>query len=418
MNAEKKIWTSRERVMVALNHEEPDRVPIDLGGTIMSGINVVTLHLLRNHLGLPEKRVKVSELSQMIGEVEMDLVERLHVDVLPVEPLEFFFGIKHENYKPWKLFDGTPIMVPGTFNIEEDEQGNWLLHDEGDPHKPIAAKMPKNGYYFDDLELIKSNPDLKRPSLDTLREDTLLNDEELKYMQRRTEMLRETTEKALVGGIWLHSGLAIIGSIPDYLEMLILEREFVKEFLHKKHEIIMENLGLFWDAVGENVDIVSLDGNDYGSQTSELFSPEIYDELYMPYYREQFDWVHENTSWKTIMHSCGSITKILPLLVDAGLDIINPVQTSAQGMQPEWLKGQLGDRLTFWGGGVDTQKTLPFGTPETVRKEVEDRIRIFGKNGGFVFCPVHNIQYGTPVENIIAAYDTAYESGKYPLDAG
>jgi uroporphyrinogen-III decarboxylase len=417
MNTEKKTWTSRERVMATVNHKEPDRVPIDLGGTIATGINIVTLHLLRKRLGLPEKKVKVTDIFQMIGDVEMDLVERLHVDILAVEPLVFFFGIRRENYKPWKLFDGTPVLVPGAFNIKEDEQGNWLLHDNGDPQKPIVAKMPKNGYYFDDLKMIKSNPDLKRPSLDSLRDDTLLIDEELKYMQQRAKMLRETTDKALVGGIWLHSGLAIIGSIPDYLELLILEREFVKEFLHKKHEIVMENLSLFWDAVGENVDIVTLDAMDYGSQTNELFSPEIFDELYMPYYSEQIGWVHENTSWKTIFHSCGSITKILPLLVDAGLDIINPVQTSAQGMKPEWLKEKLGERLTFWGGGVDTQKTLPFGTPEMVRKEVEERVRIFGRNGGFVFCPIHNIQYGTPVDNIIAAYDTAYESGKYPLAA-
>jgi len=408
-------WTSRKRVLASVEHKEPDRVPIDLGGTICSGIMAQTLHRLRQRLGLKERKVKVYDVFQMLGEVEIDVVEKLHIDVLPVEPPALFFGIKRENYKPWKLFDGTPVLVPADFNVKIDEEGNWLLHEGGDPEAPVVGKMPKDGYYFDDLTAIWSSSELQYPSLDNLREQYLLTEEEMEFMAKHASFLRKETDKALIGGLWLKSGLGIIGSIPDFLALIALDKGYVKEFLHKKHEIIMENLRLLWEALGDNIDIIILEGFDFGAQNSELISPTDFKELYLPFYRKQFTWVHENTSWKTFQHCCGSITKILPFLVNAGLDIINPVQTSASGMEPKWLKEQFGDRITFWGGGVNTQKTLPFGTPEEVSKEVEERIKIFAPGGGYVFCAIHNIQYGVPIDNIIAAFETAYRCGQYPI---
>ena len=135
-------WTSRKRVLATLSHKEADRVPIDLGGTLCSGIMASSLHRLRQRLGLKEKRVKVYDVFQMLGEVEMDIVEKLHIDVLPVETPAPFFGIKRQNYKPWKLFDGTPVLVPGDFNVGVDEGGNWLMHEGGDSERPVVAKMP------------------------------------------------------------------------------------------------------------------------------------------------------------------------------------------------------------------------------------------------------------------------------------
>ncbi len=415
MTSDGQQWTSRKRVLAAVNHKKPDRVPIDLGGTMVSGIMASPLHRLRQRLGLKEKRVKVYEVFQMLGEVEMDVVEKLYIDVLPIETPALFFGIKRENYKPWRLFDRTLVLVPGGFNVEVDEEGNWLLHEKGDLKKSIVAKMPKDGYYFDDLRLIKSSDELERPSLNRLREEYLLTEEEIEFMAKRASFLRRETDKALIAGFWLKSMLGHIGSIPDFLTLIALDKGYVKEFLYRKQEIIMENLRLLWEALGKNIDIVVLEGFDLGGQNGELLSPADFEELYLPYYEEQFAWVHGNTTWKTFQHCCGSITKILPLLVDAGLDIINPVQTSAYGMNPKWLKEQFGDRITFWGGGVDTQKTLPFGTPEQVRNEVEERIKIFAPGGGFVFCAIHNIQYGVPIDNIIVAFKTAYKRGQYPI---
>jgi len=349
----------------------------------------------------------------MLGEVEMDVIKKFHIDILPIETPALFFGIKRENYKPWRLFDGTPVLVPGDLNIEIDEEGNWLLHEGGDSKKPIVAKMPKDGYYFDDLGLIKSSNEPPRLSLNGLRKKYLLTGEEIEFMRKRASFLRKETDKALITGFWLKSGLGIIGSMLDFLTLIALDKRYIKEFLYKKQEVIMKNLRLLWEALDKNIDIVTLEGFDFGAQNGELFSPVGFEELYLSHYKKQFAWIHENTTWKTFQHCCGSITKILPLLVDAGLDIINPVQTSSYGMSPKWLKEQFGDKITFWGGGVDTQKTFPFGTPEDVSKEVEERIKIFAPGGGFVFCPIHNIQYGVPVDNIIAGFETAYNCGQY-----
>lgn len=409
--------TSRDRVLTALVHKEADRVPIDLGGTVMTGIMAEALHRLRKRLGLENRRVKVYDVFQMLGEVEMDVIERLHVDVLPVEPLALFFGIERTNYKPWRLFDGTPVLVPGAFNVEINEDGDWLLHEGGDPNAPVVGRMPNQGYYFDNVKLIYSGTDLERPSLDNLRSERLLTDEELGFMAERAAFLRRETDKALVAGFWTKSGLGIIGSIPNFMMLIALDKSYVKEYLHAQQEIVLENLKLLWEAVGENIDIVGLEGFDFGGQNSELISPADFESLYLPYYKEQYDWVHKHTPWKVFQHCCGSITKILPMLVESGLDIINPVQCSAAGMDPHWLKESFGDKLTFWGGGVDTQKTLPFGTPEQVAQEVKERIKVFAPGGGFVFSAVHNIQHSTPAENIIAVFDAAYRYGKYPIEA-
>ena len=180
-------------------------------------------------------------------------------------------------------------------------------------------------------------------------------------------------------------------------------------------ETALKNMELLKEYLGDSIDVVGLDGTDYGSQANEMFSPELFEELYVPFLKQQNDWVHAHTSWKTWQHTCGSVAKIIPLLVETHLDILNPVQLSAAGMDPHWLKKEFGGKLTFWGGGVDTQKTLPFGTAEEVRAEVIDRIRILGPGGGFVFNPIHNIQQGTPPENIVAAYDSVLEAGIYPL---
>jgi uroporphyrinogen-III decarboxylase len=161
--------------------------------------------------------------------------------------------------------------------------------------------------------------------------------------------------------------------------------------------------------VGNSVDAVFLCGTDFGTQTSSFCSAKTFRELYFPYYKRLIDWIHGNTTWKTFKHSCGSVDRFIPSLIEAGFDILNPVQCSAVGMGAEHLKQAYGDKLTFWGGGVDTQKTLPFGTPEQVRKEVLERCRVFSKGGGFVFTTIHNVQACTPVENLVAMFGAVAE---------
>jgi hypothetical protein len=408
--------TSRERVLKALDFQEPDRVPLDLGGSIMSGIMAHPLDRLRRHLGLEHRPVKVYEVFQMLGEVELDLVERLGIDVLPVEPPVQFFGLRREGWKPWRLWDGTEVLVPGRFAVETDPEGGLLLHTAGDPARPVEGRMPRGGFYFDMSSLTDSHADYRPPPLAQVRRENRIEAEELEALQARAEHLRRTTDKALFLGCWDKLGLPWVGSIPDFLVLMLTDRAYVKDLFAARTETALANLEKLKHHLGKSIDILGLDGTDYGSQNSELFSPELFAELYVPYFKIQTGWVHRHTAWKTWLHTCGSVTRLLPLLVEAGVDILNPVQTSAAGMDPAWLKGRFGRRIAFWGGGVDTQRTLPFAGPEEVAAEVRSRLRTFAPGGGFVFNTIHNIQQGTPPENIAAAYDTARVAGRYPIE--
>lgn len=410
--------TSRERVLTALRHQEPDRVPLALGDTVMSGTMAQALDRLRRHLGLAARPVKVHEVFQMLGEVEMDVVDALGIDTLPVELPVLFFGLRRDNYKPWRLWDGTEVRVPGQFAVETDASGNLRLHEGGDPARPVVGVMPRQGFYFDMPAMTVTHMDFVPPPLSELRSSGRLTTAELEGLQARAEYLRSTTDKALLLGVWGRIGLPWVGSIPDFLMLMATDPSYVRDLFAVRTAAALENLIQLRAYLGDRIDIIGLDGADYGSQRSELFCPAWFEELFAPYFRQQNDWIHANTSWKTWQHTCGSIAKILPALVDTGLDILNPVQCSAAGMEAQRLKELYGTRLVFWGGGVDTQKTLPFGTPEAVAAEVTERVRVFAPGGGYVFNPIHNIQHGTPPANIVAAYRAARTAGVYRQPAG
>jgi uroporphyrinogen-III decarboxylase len=320
------------------------------------------------------------------------------------------------DYKPWALFDGTPVLVPGAFEVEISPQGDWLLHEDGDPTKRIVGTMPKDGYYFDNRAGLSSDPDFEPPSIDSLRNSGWLRieDDTLRYMQERAKLLRESTDKALLcfaRGL----GAPSVGSLTDGLMLLVTDPAYIQELMLLGAEIAVDNLKLYWEALGDNIDIITVSLRDYGVQDREMFSPRIFEEYFVPCYKMQCDWIHQHTPWKTYQHSCGSIPRLIEPMIRAGIDILNPVQTSAGGMDAQRLKESFGDRITFWGGGVDTQRVLSFGTPDEVRKDVEERIRTFGPGGGFVWAAIHNIQYNVPPENIIQAIDTVRELGNYPL---
>jgi uroporphyrinogen-III decarboxylase len=197
--------------------------------------------------------------------------------------------------------------------------------------------------------------------------------------------------------------------------LLLTDKTYVEDLFAIRTERALKSLEILKDHLKDSIDILCIDGFDCGGQNCELFAPELFEELFVPFLREQNDWVHRNTTWKTWYHSCGSIPRIIPLLIESHMDILNPVQTSAAGMDPKNLKDRFGGKIVFWGGGIDTQKTLPFGSVDEVRREVAERIRIFAPEGGFVFNPVHNVQAGTPPENLAAAFETAREIGRYPI---
>lgn len=379
--------TSLERVLKTLNHEEPDRVPMDMGGTIMSGIMAHALDRLRRALNLEYRPVKVYEIFQMLGFVELDVIDRLGIDVLPLEPPVQFFDLPRNDWKPWKLWDGTDVLVPGKFDVETDASGNLLLRDGGDPARPVTGRMPKDGFYFDMPALTSSDPDFTPPPLEQVKKEAHVTTEVLEFLAGRAEHLRSSTDKALVLGCWDNFGLAGVGGLPDYLCLMLTDKDYLKALFEVRTETALKNMEKVKTYLGDKVDILGLDGFDFGSQKTELINPELFEELFVPWFRVQNDWVHEHTTWKT----------------------------SAEGMDPGWLKNYFGDKLVFWGGGVDTQRTLPFGTPEDVAAQVRERVRVFAPGGGFVFNTIHNIQQNTPSENIIAAYDTARTAGEYPI---
>ena len=420
--------TSRERVNLALNHKQPDRVPLDLGATSVSGMHVSSVYALRQALGLdePGTPVKVVEPFQMLGEIKPDLMDALGVDVVSLGLPKNMFGFENKDWKPWTFWDGTPVLVPADFNTEPEPNGDILLYPEGDKSAPPSGRMPKGGFYFD--AIVRQDPidDDKLNPEDNIEEFKPISDWELEHLKAEVERLYNATDKAIVGsfGGTSFGDIALVPApqlkypkgirdIEEWYMSTVTRKEYVREVFERQCEIALGNLAKVHKVVGDMVSAVFVTGTAFGMQTGPFISPAAYRDLYQPFHRRINDWVHTNTNWKTFILSCGAIVDFLPDFIEAGFDILNPVQCSATGMDPQVLKDRFGDKITFWGGGVDTQKTLPFGTPDEVRKEVAERIRIFGKGGGFVFNSIHNIQARTPVENLVALYEAFKERAWY-----
>lgn len=410
---------SRQRVEAALEHRETDRPPLDLGATAVSGAHCSIIYGLRQALGLdePGTPVKVIEPYQMLGEVENDLRDALGIDTVNLSLPGTLFGFDLEGWKPWTTFDGTPVLVPGLFNTEPDENGDILQYPEGDTSAAPSGRMPKGGFYFDATCRQDPIDDDDLDVEDNLEEFHVLSDEDLAYLAREADRLYNETDYSIVmtvGGVsfgdvalvpapWMKHPKGI-RDVAEWYMSTALRTEYVREIFSRQCEIAVENLKLVHQAVGEKPSVVWTSSTDFGSQNAPLISPDAYRDLYMPFSKEINDLVHTNTSWKTFTHSCGSIDPLIPSFIEAGFDLLNPVQTSAVNMDASMLKDKYGERLVFWGGLVDTQKTLPFGTPEEVAREAAERIRIFGAGGGFVANPIHNIQAGVPIESLIEMY--------------
>jgi hypothetical protein len=415
--------TSRERVIQTLNHQQPDKIPLDLNSTGVTGISASSLTLLRKALGMYSGPVKVHEPYQILGDVDLDLIQRLGVDVIGVGLPNTMFGYKNENWKPWTLTDGTEVLVSGNFNTITDENGNLDVYPCGDKTCKPSARMPKGGYYFDTLirqeEII---PEKLDPKEWVEGQYSVFTDEELKYLEALADNYYKNTDLALMGNISC-SGFGDIAHVPGpgnknpkgirdpeewYIAHMIYP-DYIKGIFELQLEIALKNLKMVNEAFGNKLAAVFVSGTDFGTQRGTYISVKMFREFYKPYFKKVNDWIHQNTQWKTFFHSCGSVIDLLDDFVDCGVDILNPVQCSAAGMEPENLKEKYGEKLVFWGGGIDTQKTLPFGTPKEINDQVKERMNIFGKGGGFVFNTIHNIQRGTPAENLVALFEAVNE---------
>jgi len=412
---------ARKRVLDALNHRQPDRVPIDFGGTMVSGMHVTCVAALRDFYGLEKRPVKVHEPYQMLGLLDEDLKTVIGVDVEAVNGRNTLFGFPCENWKEWRLDNGLEVLVPGQFNLTEDAAGNHFIHPEGDLSVPPSGRMPKGGFYFDTIIRQGEIDDDDLNPEDNLEEFKPVSEEDIAYF--RTGLEKASASGRAVLASFGGTGLGDIALVPGPflkhpkgirdVEEWYVSTAIRKDYLHavfaRQTEIAIDNLTRFHAAVGSLVDVAFVCGTDFGTQSGTFCSMETFRELYQPYYQRMNGWIHANTAWKTFKHSCGAVESLMQGFIDSGFDIINPVQCSAAGMDPATLKEKYGTRLTFWGGGVDTQQVLPFGTPEDVRKQVLERCEVFSKDGGFIFNAIHNVQARTPVENIAAMIAAVHE---------
>jgi uroporphyrinogen-III decarboxylase len=417
--------TSRERVIAALNHRDPDRVPVDFGATGQTGISASALYRLREALGLPQKPVTIIEPFQMLGEVDGELRDRLHADVVGIWNPKNMLGVPNEGWKPWTMSDGTPVLMPGGFAFRTEADGSTVVFPQGDSRAAPSLRLPAGGFFFDNIDRA---PPWREENLDARRDFKDLfgayTDEDARYLEKKSKRLFEETDCALFmnfGGGGFGDAAVIPGPwekaprgirrLDEWYEAHVLHPQYIHDLFGMQAEIALKNLAMLREALGDRAQLINISGTDFGSQAGEIISPAMYRAFYKPYHQRLNDWVHENTPWKTQFHCCGSIVRLLDDFIDAGVDVLNPVQCSAAGMDPETLKSRFGKRIVFWGGGVDTQRTLPFGTPAEVGEEVRERIRIFSRGGGYVFNTIHNILARTPVENIRALLEAVEEAG-------
>ncbi|MBI4601408.1 MAG: methyltransferase [Planctomycetes bacterium] len=414
--------TRRDTVVAALSHKAPDRIPVDFGGTPTTGMHVSCVAALRERFGLERRPVKVHEPYQMLGWIDDDLKEALGIDVEGVFPWKTMFGFPNERWKTWRTPQGLEVLVSEGFVTTEDARGDVYIYPEGDRTAPPSAKMPRESFFFDTLIRQEPIDEDRLDPADNTEEFGPITDLELARFQSEVERAASTGRAVIAtfGGT-AFGDIALVPApflkrprgirdIAEWYVSTLTRRPYIHRVFERQCEVALANLERIHEAVGDAVDAVFICGTDFGTQRSSFCSVEAFRELYMPYYARVNGWIHRCTRWRTFKHSCGAVEKFIESFIEAGFDILNPVQCSAAGMEPEKLKERYGDRIVFWGGGIDTQRVLPFGTPVEVREQVLRRCEVFGRGGGFVFNSVHNIQAMTPVENIVAMFDAVREA--------
>jgi uroporphyrinogen decarboxylase len=400
---------SRERVLTTLRHQEPDRVPIDLDGMASTGITAIAYNRLKAHLGLRGGETKVYDLSQQLAHPESPVLERFGVDVLPLTRAPLGFDPARPAWKPWPLPDGSPAMVPSGFNPVQSERGDWLILDAGGH---VTHRMPAGGLYFDEVYHPLSGATTVA-EIEALELPDLSN-EELLWLGSEARRLNETTDKAIVG----HFGGSILEAAQGlrgwerFMMDLALEPRLAQALAQKLADHYLANLPRYLDAVGDWIQIIQM-GDDLGTQRGPQMSPQMYRKMIKPYHRHVYEYVKTHSDLYLFLHSCGSIYALIPDLIELGVDILNPVQISAAEMDPARLKREFGRDIVFWGGGADTQHLLPYATPDQIRQHVRELLQTWAPGGGYVFCPVHNIQANVAPESVVAMFEAALAFGRY-----
>jgi uroporphyrinogen decarboxylase len=399
----------RERVLAALRHQEPDRVPIDLGGTVDSTIMAVAYQDLRAHLGLEPSTTRVNDIYQQTAVIEEDVRQAFAVDVMPIfhEP---------NAWREGTLADGSPAELPEKFRPQMQEDGSRVLIDsEGN----VVAKMPKGGPYYDPvyapLAAATTISDVEKHIDDIVNYDTPSHlDKPYEELAQQAQTLRESTDYALVGffgGHILQAGQVLRGW-EGFLMDLLVNQELAHAIMERLLEANIARFEHFAATLGPFLDVVQFE-EDLGMQDRLLMRPETFRTMLKPYMAKLFGFAKSKCDAYLLLHTDGAVAPLIPDFIEIGVDALNPVQVSAAGMNTKALKDQFGHDIVFWGAGCDSQAVLPFGTPEQVAEEVKRRIDDLAPGGGFVFAPVHNVQAGVPATNTITMFQMAREYGRY-----
>lgn len=378
----KETMTSRQRVMAAVNHEIPDRVPMGLGGHSASGISVYAYHNLRKYLHMDTDNIYVYQMVQGTAFVDDDIRELFHLDTTLLTP-------KWSNPIRWNPRGDYNFLISPSVKPELNNKGEWIVKRDSS-----QMKMPPNGYFFDGSWIVEN---------DYSRQEEMWRD--LKNSAER--IYKETDYYTMIPNV--------LNSFSGDIEMacdMLTDPEDVIEIQERSLKKSLSNADQIFRHLGNHVQAVVLSG-DLGTQTAPIMSPKNYETFCYPYLKKLCSYIHENSDLKIFLHSCGAIEPLIPYIADAGVDILNPVQISAANMDPAVLKMKYGNKITFWGGGCDTQNVINNGSISDIKTHVKDMINIFKKGSGYIFAQVHNVMGDIKPENIITMMETAYENSFY-----
>ena len=403
--------TSRERVLAAVSHTQPDRVPVDFSGHRSSGIHAIAYAKLRKHLRLPPRPIRVYDMIQQMAIVDEDVLDRFRVDTVE---LGRGFALDEDSWHDWVLPDGTPCQIPVWVRPERDTR-RWVVRSTSGR---VIAQMPDGAVFFeqtyypfadgeaDHTKIAEAFDECMWTAIASPPGPLVSGPEGDAVMIEGARKLRSSTDRAILGlfgGNLLEIGQFLYRN-DNFFIMLAAEPDRAHDFLEHLVELHLENLEAYLTKIGPYIDII-LFGDDLGMQTGPQISPAMYREFFKPRHARMWKRAKELSAVKVMLHCCGGVRELLPDLIEAGLDAINPVQVSCRGMGARGLKEDFGDRIAFWGGGCDTREVLSRGTPEEIERHVREQVGAFQRGGGFVFQQVHNILAEVPPQNIAAMFD-------------
>ncbi len=408
--------TSRERVRRALNHEESDRVPVDFGASRITGIGAIAYKNLLRALGVDEE-IRVYDIKQQLALPSLEVINRLGGDVVGLHRIGQTSGMSFlaiDRWKPGRLTDGSPCLVPEACEERRQPGGQIeVVHND-----QVYARRTSESLYFDVCYAPLADAETAA-DIDAFEWPDPWSEREEQFLKQQIQDLYCGTDKALFASLpmlvcsFFEISLVLFG-FENFMMKLVTDRDLIEHWLDVKLAHDFEILDKFLRIAGPYLEAVQTN-DDFGGQETLQISPKLYREIFKPRQKRWIEFVKARTNAKVFLHCDGAIQSILPDFIEVGVDILNPLQTSARDMHPGEIKQKFGKNLSFWGGGVETQTTLPFGTVNDVKREVRQRVKLLGQGGGYVFATIHNIQPDIPPEKVLAIYETVAACGKYPL---